>query len=350
MMSRLFRTAIVGLGRSDVMILRDAVQTASGVHQFEWVNADEENIDLLVVNGFFINSSGIQKIIQQQAMPCLIVDHQAKTPSVDDDGLHLPLQETSSLKTWLNTFVFNQVKQQSAPPPVAQQRVQAPPVQSHRAEQSTPITPKSNGQATSAKHQFPGASLNETIAKLVEMRLGIWEIADQERVLAIADCSHQLIWYDQNQQHKNQQLHLPLKLNKIYQVPQQHKPTDLRQWLWQLAWANENENSFIHKTVPVQLSAWPQPFDAIPHQSLLAACASLRANARSAESLSTQLNMSLLDAQRLITSLLAVNFVKEVKVQTAKTHAPVLESQHVEQEDTSFFKGFLSKLRNKLGL
>lgn len=358
MMSRLFRTAIVGLGRSDVMILRDAFQAVCDAHRFEWVNADNSQIDLLVVNSFFINSSGVQRIIQQQAMPCLIVEHQLKTPSVEDDHLYLPLQEISSLKHWLSTSLLGRpVQAESTPPaqplinrdmlPVDEKQQD----KSSEAKADTAHSPIHRSQPSVAPSD-PGhqGSLNQTIRRIVDTRTGIWEVADQAHVLAIADCVNQLIWHPKTDQQESHQLRLPLSLNKIYQIPQSYVPADLKQWLWQLAWTSENEQSFLPKNLPVQLKAWPQPCGSMAVQPLLAACAYLKNKAASAESLSGQLNMPLQDAQRLVSSLVAVKFAIETKISTAIVASATPVNEEPEQEEVSFFKGFLSKLRNKLGL
>lgn len=357
MMSRLFRTAIIGLGRSDVMILRDAFQAEGGAHRFEWVNADDGQIDLLVVNSFFISSTSIQKIIQQQGMPYLIVDHQLKTPCVEEHALHLPLHEMSSLRHWLNTVLFDQTNDS------LDSVVVEIPVLSNKIEQLAPakkeiIKPQiaqSNQQTSqvtqSHTHKFPEHSLNETITKLVDLNTGVWEIADQDHVLAVADCANQIIWLEPRRQGQNSQLRLPLSLNKINQIPAGYIPVDLKQWLWQLAWNNENEQSLMSKSVTVQLNAWPQPTDTSQQSLLLAACASLKHQVNSAEGLHTHLKMPIAEAQRLITSLIAVKFATEVRESAAIVQPPVaVIATEVEQEEASFFKGFLSKLRNKLGL
>ena len=365
-MTQIFRIAIVGLGRSDVIALRQVFQSVfqNGQYQFDWITADEKNINILLVNNFFISSTSIQKIIQQEGVAYLIVDHQAHEQSITEDTLHLPVHETESLLEWFHQMVLGQELLTVAPPiakpaivqPIAATKTTVLPDTDVKSIKDTDSRLPAradkvlNGSGHSSSH-----GLVDIIQKAIAKKTERWALADQKATFAVIDAQQQVVWYATDYQHGKTLLQLPLSLSAVSQTPAGFTPADLKQWLWQLVWHVENDQSLLDKTKVFSLKHWPQPLGIPAQKTLIQACAYLKNKPANAESMAKDLGMLLKDAQRLLTALFAVGFADEssialhtVNQHTAKTTQPA--ANDAPPEETSFLRGFLSRFRQKLGL
>lgn len=365
-MTQIFRIAIVGLGRSDVIALRQVFQSVfqNGQYQFDWITADEKNINILLVNNFFTNSTSIQKIIQQEGMVYLIIDHQANEQSITDNTLHLPVHETDSLLQWFHQVVLGQdvptavpsTEKPSIVQPIAANKptvLQDTDVKTIK-DTETRLPPRAekvlNGTGHNSSH-----GLVDIIQKAIAKKTERWALADQKATFAVIDAQQQVVWYAADYQHGTTLLQLPLRLSAVSQTPAGFTPADLKQWLWQLVWHAENDQSLLDKTKVFSLKHWPQPLGIPAQKTLIQACAYLKNKPANAESMAKDLGMLLKDAQRLLTALFAVGFADESSIavhklnhHATKTTQPA--ANDAPQEETSFLRGFLSRFRQKLGL
>lgn len=361
-MTHTFRTAMVGLGRSDVVALRQIFQTIfrDDPYQFDWVTADEPQLDILLVNSFFTASTGIQKIMRQDQVSCLIVDHEPNTLSITEDSMHLPIRETDSIVEWFNQVVLpnkqmvagEQIaaatpkpKPEPVPPPERPVPVASAPVSKlPPAPPVSKVVPANNPS---------GQSIRDIINTVLGKKTGVWALHDQQGLnLAVVDIPQQLAWVMPDYQQHKSRVRLPLSLSSDYQPPASFMARDLKQWLWQLAWDMEGESALLDKHTVYVLKNWPQP-SAANQKTLLQACAYLKNKPASAEQLGRDLRLPLTDIQRLFTACFAVGFADEFNrdihgaMQVASS-ASVEQAQPTEQG--SFLRGFLSKFRQKLGL
>lgn len=358
-----FRTAMVGLGRSDVVALRQIFQAIfrDDQYQFDWVTADEQQLDILLVNSFFTASTSIKKIMQQENVACLIVDHEPSTLSVTEDSLHLPVQETASLVHWFYQAVLGQEVPASAVSkagPVPAKPVA--PVSAATIESKTikdPVSKLPPAQPVSKPPVYAAgqgsASIRESIDAVLAKKTGAWALKDQAGLmLAVVDIPQQLAWVTPDYPQQKSKLRLPLVISPDYQPPAGFLARDLRQWLWQLAWDLESEHALLDKKTICMLKSWPQP-SASNQKTLLQACAYLKNKPASAEQLGRELRLPLTDIQRLFTACFAVGFADEFNrdihiITQPAGQASVQQEAPVEQN--SLLRGFLSRFRQKLGI
>lgn len=339
--SWVFRTAIIGLGRSDVLMLHDTFNQLLSSHQFEWVSADHPQLDFLIINNFFINSTSITKLIERHQAPYLIVDRQDASVSVEDQTLHLPIKETSSLKQWVERHLTQRH------PPSTLQYPTAPTTKNKGVEAPAPVA-----YATTPKTQsFNEHNLLGAVQAILAIKQGKWLLSDATRTVALLDLSNKLVWIETPKSStsnlaKSDQLRLPLQLKETYQSLSHAQPHDLKQWLWQLLWQFSQDFALVAKDVPIKLLLWPQPVNAAQQALLLKSCALLKHQALNAEQLSRMVDIALRDAQKLLTALLAVEFAVKVSAAEQSVAPPIAAST---AQDPKVLKGFLSKLRHKLG-
>ncbi len=358
-MTQTFRTAMVGLGRSDVVALRQTFQNIfrDDPYQFDWVTADEPQLDILLVNSFFTASTSIQKIMQQDQVSCLIVDHEPNPLSITADSMHLPIQETGSIVEWFHQVVLHNKQVYASEPPVA---VTAPvPAAARQAER--PVIKETVSKLPPAPVQskvVPAAgqdrqSIRDIINAVLGKKTGVWALTDQQGLnLAVVDIPQQLAWVMPDYQQQKSRVRLPLTLSSDYQAPASFLARDLKQWLWQLAWDMEGEHALLDKNTVYVLKSWPQP-SASNQKTLLPACAYLKNKPASAEQLGRELRLPLTDIQRLFTACFAVGFADEFNrdIHGAMQDTSSVSAEQAEPtEQGSFLRGFLSRFRQKLGL
>ena len=371
-----FRTAMVGLGRSDVVAIRQAFESIfrQDQYQFDWVTADEPQLDILLVNSFFTTSTSIKRIMQQAHVATLVVDHEPSTVSVIEDNLHLPIKDTESIVEWFYHGVLHQESPVKAPAKVAPTLATAPVTAAStasmdsRAVTAKPVEPPENKAVKEPVSKLPPAAsrpasageqgryrVRETIDAVLAKKTGVWALKDNSgRTLAVADIPLQIAWIAPDYTQSKTKASLPLQLSSDYQAPAGFVARDLKQWLWQLAWDLETDQALLDKRTVCVLKSWPQP-SASNQATLLKACAYLKNKPASAEQLGYELRLPLTDIQRLFTACFAVGFADEFNRDihhhvVAQSAGLASAQQDVPAEQASFLRGFLSKFRQKLGI
>lgn len=346
--AEVFKTAIVGLGRNDTIAIHEIFSNIISGYQFEWVTADYPSIDLLLINSYFISSISIQKLINQQNVPYLIVDHQAVQPSVENDTLHLPIQENKSLISWLENNLSQNKSSLLLKPQFA------PSETNHTKE--TNHTSQSIQDAD--QDVLKDSNLVSIFKKIDLLDSGLWMLFDQQKQLGIIDATKQIIWCSKSFNFESTTIKLPLTLNKTYAIDSNCVAHDLKQWLWKLAWYGEERCNFLSKHTMVSLSIWPPLNDKQNQKILLKACSRLKSRPSSAEQLAQKLDMPILEARKLVTTLVAVDFASITHhgsansghINTPSFTVETKASDAAEVGEVSLFRGFLSRLRGKLGI
>ena len=360
-----FRTAMVGLGRSDVVALRQTFQNIfrADQYQFDWVTADEAQLDILLVNSFFTASTSIQKIMQQDQVASLIVDHEPNPLSVTGDSLHLPVTETASLVNWFYQVVLGKEAPATVVSSVASVSAVVPrptaSIEAKNTEAKTvkdPISKLPPAPPASRPVSVAGqgsARIRDIIDAVLGKKTGVWALKDQAGLmLAVVDIPQQLAWVAPDYQQHKSKPRLPLVLSSDYQAPANFLARDLKQWLWQLAWDLESDQALLDKKTVCVLKSWPQP-SAANQKILLQACAYLKNKPASAEQLGYELRLPLTDIQRLFTACFAVGFADEFNRDIHIITQPAAKAsveQEAPVEQNSFLRGFLSRFRQKLGI
>lgn len=363
-MPQIFRTAMVGLGRSDVVALRQTFQSifSDDQYQFDWVTADEPQLDILLVNSFFTASTSIQKIMQRDHVACLIVDHESNTLSVTGDSLHLPVKDTGSIVDWFYQAVLGMDKPATSVHRAAPAATPAAPaVMAEKATIKETVIKETLSKLPPAplasRPSYPAGqghhSIRENIDAVLAKKTGVWALKDQQGfTLAVVDIPQQLAWVVPDYQQQKTHVRLPLLLSSDYQPPAGFLARDLKQWLWQLAWDMESEHALLDKKTICVLQNWPQP--SVSNQKiLLQACAYLKNKPASAEQLGHELKLPLIEIQRLFTACFAVGFAAEFNRDihgVTQSAASTAVQQEVPAEQNTFLRGFLSRFRQKLGL
>lgn len=344
--SRVFRTAIIGLGRSDVLALHNTFDHLIASHQFEWVTADHPQLDFLLVNSFFITSTSIKKLIATHNIPYLIVDRQESPLTVEQETLHLPIKETHTLKQWVQQHIWDRHTSNASQAASVGISDSSPLKSKNVPVRSSSIIEKKNQHLPRCSNEH---SLLEIVHQILEIKQGKWLLQDAQQTIALLDLSTSLVWLKLDQPITKLDIHLPLQLKETYQTLPDSTPCDLRQWLWQLAWHCESESMLLPRHIPVAIKLWPQPFDQSIQNILLKGCAFLKYHTASAEQLSQAIQITVTEAQKLLTSMVAVDFAEEAVAGFNQPQPIVSQVSSPSTVQDKPLKGFLSRLRHKLG-
>ncbi len=319
-MERSFRASIVGLGCSDVVSIRQHIHDilADG-GDVNWVPANQENLDFLVINSCFISSSSIQSLIRKNALPVLLVNHSPKNEEIEQNIISLPLFENTRLRSWVQEFVIDKkrVMPQALP---------------HSVDQSPAI-------AESVK----------MLKALSSMAQGLYYLSDSRGAIGVVDTISGLMWLVAERS-TSIDMGGSLKYETVSQIPRLHRSVDLVQWLWEVVWSASCCATLVALDQPIQLMRWPQPVRKTDRKDMLRMCARLAQGVTTADSLALDTQIPLARVQHFVSALVTSGFAERV-AQIADTLPPILleENPHTVLEQTGF-RRLLSGLRTRLGL
>ncbi len=311
-MERSFRASILGLGCTDVVSIRQHIHDVLVMDaDIEWVPANQDDLDFLVVNSTFINSNSIQSLLKRKPMPVLLVNHHSM-PDGQQDVLSLPLSEHSKVKQWIRDYVIDK---------------------------------KSLAIAISAQTSYSLAS--EDLSVLEELRNPahrIVQVFDSRGTIGVVDTVSGVLRLVPERRGRIE-LDGSWRFEPIYAMPAWPVSLDLVQWLWEMAWSSQQCATLLDIQQPLRLLSWPQPPEA-DRKEVLAMSAFLAKDPMNAVQLAAASQVSLGRAQHFLSALLASGC--GVKTQASSYAAATLPPP--EQRPASGFRRLLSSLRSHLGI
>lgn len=317
-MKSLFRASILGLGHSEVVSLRQHVASILTGVDIDWVGANHENLDFLIVNSNFINASSVQNLLRSNALPVLLASHASDTSVADQHSIQLPLLENTPLKKWIHECVLGD-----------------------RSILSSPVKSK--------EYVITQVLLDNT--KIFEyLRTsddGFLHLSDRCGAVGIVDTTNKLM-YTLPQRRVPVDMQGNVSYERISYPPKTYEAVDLLQWLWDVAWFTPSCALLVPPDQLIQLKFWPQPSRAEDRRDVLLMSARVAQSAISAQDLAVSLNIPVLRTQHFMSALVMAGF-GEVQTQIMKKPAAMPEKA-VNSEEATGLRRLLLGVRRRLGL
>ncbi len=317
-MKSLFKVSILGLGHSEVVTIRQHVAAILEGSEVDWVGANHDNLDFLIVNSNFINASSIQNLLRNNRVPVLLAGHSVKEDNNNTNTINLPLVENTRLKNWIHETVLSE------------SIVRVQPLQL----QELVITQVLSDNA-------------KVFEYLRSEHDGFLHLSDRCGAVGTIDTVNQVI-------HLVPERRVPVDMQGrltyeyLPYFSGTHRSVDLLQWLWEVAWFEPSCSVFVAPNQLVKLKFWPQPSRVNDQKDLLLMSARLARNVASAQDLVTDLKIPLLRAQHFISALVMVGFAEIYTDAMPKGQSMPDKVAH--QEEATGLRRLLLGVRRRLGL
>lgn len=240
---KVMRIALIGIKPAEQVMLKGYLRVILRLEaDLEWVSATHPNVDLYMINQDFEQADSIQTLLKNNATcAAIFVDRcEDDNGSMQGNRLTMPLKEVSNLSLWLNDNVA--LLGGNYTPSVVSVTTQ--PTQQHTSKQAQPT------------HRLAAVLeliqlMRQRSESLVDLHCGDTLVATMYpkalQIIVHADPQFDVPWQLQaNQQNAN--------------LFAQKTSSDLTQWLWQQAWQHPDYFAeLIRKDLPVKLSSWAKP-------------------------------------------------------------------------------------------
>lgn len=323
---RLLNMAVFGLSlrtlnqikRMVEIILCDAVQV-------NWTNIAHPDLNILLINDMFLDSSNIQRLLKNKDMKVLklVAEQQALSTKARDSFCLIEMDQTF-LKDWLLDNIHNTEKSS--------------------VDDATSIFQKTN---TSTQPQGDIASIG-LIQQVLNPANGCIKIFDRFGELAICDTRMQWVWINADREH----LGTDLSINYTHATTNELQQTAMKQhhlqlWMWNILWNSADYLNLAPQQGYFKLVRWPQPELNSHHRDILkiATCFSLGAEINQ---VAKYLELPSTLVRQFIAASIILGFVEPI-THTQATFTPKTEDEQ-QQPEVGKIKGFFSRLRAKLGL
>jgi predicted nucleic-acid-binding Zn-ribbon protein len=315
--------SIFGLGLSTVTDLKNAI-TAKLAQNFQvnWTHIADKKLQILLLHEDFAHMSQLQEDNSNLRILKLNKNKQWAGQIVND-VLYLPLSSTHALSTWLSQFIMTSAV---APAVETAVKVQMP---QHK------LSHHSISKAFNCIYQGY-ANLNKFIIQSNGQVLSFFDIQSNE-------------FYSNTQLniHEMTELEvLPADLNSIVRFKKQFKARDLKHGIWQFVW-DHLADDVPEFPFAYRLSTWPQPL----HQSqrnVLLKMSAYFSQGHTVDYVQQQMQVGTPLIHRYLFACRIAQMLTEIPVEEhSTTHHLATVSPPAQ---TGAVRGFLSKLRKKLGL
>lgn len=319
-MKSLFRASILGLGHSEVVVIRQHVAAILEGLNVDWVSATHEDLDFLIVNSNFISASSVQNLLRNNTMPVLLASHSATETANGQHSITLPLHDDTQLKKWINECVLNEQTPSSV----------------HLVKPQESVITQVLLDNTKV-FQYLG-SAND----------GLLHLSDSCGAVGVIDTADQLVYLlPERKVPVDMQSHLMYE--RLPSLPKAYQSIDLMQWLWDVAWMSPSCSVLVAPDQLVKLKFWPQPSRTQDRKDVLLLSAKLAQKPTSAQELSTALKMPLQRVQHFMSALVMVGFgERHTVVETLQKE--VVPEKTINHEEASGLRRLLMGVRRRLGL
>ncbi len=318
-MKSLFKVSILGLGHSEVVAIRQHVAAILQGSEVDWVGANHESLDFLIVNSNFINASSVQNLLRNNAVPVLLTRHSVDQDYSDQNIITLPLVENTLLKNWINEIVLSE------------RTVHAQPIKL----QESVVTQVLQDNA-------------KVFEYLRTAQDGFLHLSDRCGAVGTIDTANQLI-YLVPKRNVPVDIQGSLTYERVSEVSKAFQSADLLQWLWDVAWIESSCSVFIAADQLVKIKFWPQPSRMADQKDLLLLSARLARKASTAQELAADLKMPMLRAQHFLSALVMAGFA-EKSTEVLPKVVQALPDQAANHEEATGLRRLLMGMRRRLGL
>lgn len=333
MHSKHFKVAIVGLSLTNMHALR-AVLVACTADKFslDWVNAADPDIDLLIIDIDFFDSSSIQRIIHSKHIPYLKIDRTRKDiadQQILDSTISFPVVNTSMLANWLvNTL--------TATP-------------SSNVSKSAVLTSNQLIHVDSSVEK----KTSDFYVRFHEKNNGLCKIIASHGLVGVFDQEKDFFWPSLHDHVK----HLDSEWGISYATQADKSKTkqtqmSLKHWLWSLL--NQDyqilEKVCVERSTYFELISWPKIAKSDLRKDVYLICSFLNQAAMTIEMIEKKTNMDSELLLNLTKRLLIAGFIRQVDAAQVPLVSTISENTVDHAVVKKGWKGMLSKLRNQFGL
>lgn len=331
-MKKVLNIAVFGLSLNSLDQMKIQVLRSLPEHMdVKWVNLAEQEIDLLLVNDLFFNSPGIQKLLTMQKIAYLrLIKQMEHAGRIIGDQLFYPLSNIDPLREWL----FRHLLSDHEP---------ARPVAKVVEVVSTPMP------SIPARTVHAQMTAEQVFREMFIARNGYIQLFDAHHFLALVDTRTERVWVK-----SDKTIQFNATLNQTYATAQLVHDTikdkeiyDLRTWLWKVVHSSPNlELPKVDEKQNFKLEIWPHFEKDLQRRDFLkmAACFSQGANI---ESVKKSLNLSHDRVLNFVASAALLQLGRFIHQDEVKYQ---LETKQIETGQLNKLRGFIGKLRKKLGL
>lgn len=343
--------AIFGLSLSVLDELKNKIRLMlPGNIQINWTNIAEPNLDCIMINDVFFSSSNIQNLIQNKQLNYLrLVKDENRGGSIEDDVLYIPLNNASALNQWIERHVLG--KTATASTATTAQSKTSNVAQSNVQTRTSTLSQSSYG--SSSFQQAPAKVSSRILNEIFDAKNGNIQLFDASGKIAIVQASSERIWLLNPKKSTDGSLNYTYATSQDVKDCQNVVVTDLRLWMFNLAWNSHQALSFDVSTEKYyKLLFWPQANAGNERKDIIR-ISSCFAKGASIEQVANHLKISHSVIERYISSCLASRLIIEIPAEQAKlVKFAVPEQQATPQqvEQASAVKSFFGRLRKRLGL
>lgn len=270
-LKHVMRTALVGIKPADQVILKGYLRVLLRLEvDLEWVSANHPDVDLFFISHEFKHADNVIKLLAKQGRkPALYIKRSANEEgTLVGDELSLPLKKMDVLNQWLyshvallgggatqNTHTQNTPSNQSTQ---TEQTSQTPSQLTNPAQSSTTDTHQALIRFIEAIHQPQADKQHIVLAG---------------NIVATVDTKRQIVW-QRDANIANIHALFADNLTTIDLVTAKDEPTgqptDLKQWLWDNAWAKiDSLTPLISQSATFTLRYWVKPSHGVERRDLL---------------------------------------------------------------------------------
>lgn len=273
-LKHVMRTALVGIKPADQVILKGYLRVLLRLEvDLEWVSANHPDVDLFFISHEFKHADNVIKLLAKQGRkPALYIKRSANEEgTLVGDELSLPLKKMDVLNQWLyshvallggtatrNTHTQNTPSNQSTQ---TEQTSQTPSQLTNPAQSSTTDTHQALIRFIEAIHQPQADKQHIVLAG---------------NIVATVDTKRQIVWQRDANIANIANIHALFadNLTTIDLVTAKDEPTgqptDLKQWLWDNAWAKiDSLTPLISQSATFALRYWVKPSHGVERRDLL---------------------------------------------------------------------------------
>lgn len=281
-LKHVMRTALVGIKPADQVILKGYLRVLLRLEvDLEWVSANHPDVDLFFISHEFKHADNVIKLLAKQGRkPALYIKRSTNEEgTLVGDELSLPLKKMDVLNQWLYSHVAllgGTATRNTHTPNTHTQNT--PSNQSTQTEQTsqTPsqLTNPAQSSTTDTHQAIPThQALIRFIEAIHQPQADKQHIVLAGDIVATVDTKRQIVW-QRDANIANIHALFADNLTTIDLVTAKDEPTgqptDLKQWLWDNAWAKiDSLTPLISQSATFALRYWVKPSHGVERRDLL---------------------------------------------------------------------------------
>lgn len=275
-LKHVMRTALVGIKPADQVILKGYLRVLLRLEvDLEWVSANHPDVDLFFISHEFKHADNVIKLLAKQGRkPALYIKRSANEEgTLVGDELSLPLKKMDVLNQWLYSHValLGGVATQNT------HTQNTPSNQSTQTEQTSQTPSQLTNPAQSSTAQSSTTDTHQALIRFIEAihqpQADKQHIVLAGNIVATVDTKRQIVW-QRDANIANIHALFADNLTTIDLVTAKDEPTgqptDLKQWLWDNAWAKiDSLTPLISQSATFALRYWVKPSHGVERRDLL---------------------------------------------------------------------------------